>query len=373
MSPGFHIGRLTLLAIAAMFGMCAKSAAFSSGAPGCNVTVSAMMGAEGAPIVPSPGNWSLTAPLAYTSGVALTVAISNTNPAKQFRGILLWATNAAGNPVGVWTIPSGYAAVTGCSGASLTHTSNVAKNLRGFTFSPPVAGTGTITFRAVVTEECGVASCRTSYAFPNGVSVVESLYALSVSRTGDGAGTVINNVSGINCGAVCSADFPANQTVTLLALPAQNSVFSAWAGCDSVAADECTVIMNGQRGVTAAFPEARMDADGSGVPTRYEPATDGVLVLRYLFGLRGTALTNNALAGGAIRNAGEIATYLDARLSGMDVDGDNQVRATSDGLLILRYMLGLRGPTLVAGANQSVLSVSQIEARLATLMPQPAQ
>ncbi len=371
--PLLHIARLTLVAFAAVLGLYRESFAFSSGAPGCNVTAATMSGAEGPAIVPSPGNWSLTAPLTYTSGVALTVAIANTNPGKQFRGILLWATNTAGNPVGAWTIPSGYAAVAGCSGASLTHTSGVAKSLRGFTFTPPVAGTGTITFRAVVTEECGVASCRTSYAFPNGISVVESLYTLSVSRSGDGAGTVIENQSGINCGVVCSADFPANQAVTLLALPAQNSVFAAWTGCDSVAADECTVSMNGQRSVIAAFPEARMDADGSGVPTRYEPATDGVLVLRYLFGLRGPALTNNALAGGATRNAGDIAAYLDARVSGMDVDGDNVVRATSDGLLILRYMLGLRGAALVAGANQSVLNIAQIEGRLATLMPQPAQ
>ena len=37
-----------------------------------------------------------------------------------------------------------------------------------------------------------------------------------------------------------------------------------------------------------------MDVDSGGLPTRYEAATDGVLVLRYLLGLRGSALVNDA-------------------------------------------------------------------------------
>ncbi len=369
----FQAVRFILSALAVTVGLCAESLAFSTGSPTCPVTPTTMASNEGAASVLSPGGWTLTAPVGYNAGSTLSVAIANTNPGKQFRGILLWATNASGTPVGVWTAPSGYAAAPVCGGASLTHTSSAAKNQRSFTFSPPVAGTGTITFRAVVTEECGLGNCRTAYVFPNAISVVESLYTLTVSRSDDGTGTVIHNPSGLNCGAVCTADFVANQSVTLLALPAQNSVFTGWTGCDSVAADECTVSMNVVRGVVAAFPEAKMDADGSGLPTRYQPATDGVLVLRYLFGLRGTALTSSSLAGGATRNASQIATYLDARVLAMDADGDGVVRATSDGMLILRYMLGLRGAALIAGANQSVLTGPQIEARLAILMPQSAQ
>jgi hypothetical protein len=347
--------------------------AFSSGSPVCQVTASDMSGAEGTPAVASPNGWSITVATGYNAGVPLNVGISNTNPGKQFRGILLWATNSAGTRVGSWTAPSGYQLASGCASTSLTHASSTAKAQRSFSFSPPPAGSGTLTFRAVLTEECGAPSCRTTYAFPNGVSVVESLYTLTVSRAGDGSGTVIHNPSGINCGASCSADFAANQSVSLLALPAQYSVFSAWSGCDSTVGDQCTVAMNAQRTVIASFPEAKLDVDGSDTTTRYQPATDGVLALRYLFGVRGNALTANALSGGATRNAAQIVAYLDARSALLDVDGNGLADAVSDGLLMLRYMLGLRGAALLAGANLGVLTGPQIESRLGTLMPQPAQ
>ena len=58
-----------------------------------------------------------------------------------------------------------------------------------------------------------------------------------------------------------------------------------------------------------------MDVDGSGLPTRYEAATDGVLVLRYLLGLRGVSLVNNARALAARRatlRRSQIATSMPA-------------------------------------------------------------
>ena len=94
--------------------------------------------------------------------------------------------------------------------------------------------------------------------------------------------------------------------------------------------------------------------------------------MRYLFGLRGSALVNGAVASGvATRSATDIAIYLNARLGSMDVDGDGLVLPTTDGLMVLRYMLGLRGTALTAGARLGSLSGPQIEARLAALMPQP--
>jgi len=366
--------RVMLMAVLAVPALCLSptASANSSGSPVCTITPAQMDQVDLTAMVVSPNGWSINVPIAYTSGTPLTVAIANSNTSKQFRGLLLWATNAGGNLVGTWTAPAGYAAPSSCGGSSLTHASATAKSQRSFSFSPPAAGSGTLTFRAVVTEECGPGSCRAWHAFPNAISVTESLYTLTVARTGDGSGTVIYNPSGIQCGAVCTADFVANQSVTLLALPAANSVFTAWQDCDSTTSDQCTVAMNRNRTATAVFREARMDVDGSGLPTRYEAATDGVLVLRYLLGLRGSALVNDARAGGATRDAVRIATHLDARVAGMDVDGDGSVRATSDGLLILRYMLGLRGTALIAGANQGSLTAPQIEAALLTLMPQPA-
>ena len=59
---------------------------------------------------------------------------------------------------------------------------------------------------------------------------------------------------------------------------------------------------------TSAQSGGTLDIDGDG---KYDPFTDGLLVLRYLMGLRGTALVSGAVAQGATRSTAEqIETYL---------------------------------------------------------------
>ena len=351
--------------------LCETTHAFSSGSSVCSITPTVMNSNMLPATIMSPNGWSLSVPGNYSSGPALTVVLANTSAGKQFRGLLLWATNTSGALVGTWSIPVGYIMPVGCNPASLTHSSSTAKNQRSFSFTPPPPGSGSLTFRAVVNEECGSSNCRSAHAFPDPVTTVEATFALTVSRNGDGAGTLSHSASGINCGAACTASIAANQNVTLLASAAHNAVLAAWTGCDSVATNQCTLTMSGPRAVSATFMEAQMDVDDSGAPTRYDAATDGVLVVRYLFGLRGSALVNGAVAAGVpTRNSADIAIYLNSRLGSMDVDGDGFVLATSDGLMILRYMLGLRGAALTAGAHLGSLSDAQIETRLGILMPQ---
>ena len=124
--------------------------------------------------------------------------------------------------------------------------------------------------------------------------------------------------------------------------------------------------------VVAAGP---LDVDASDTATRYDPATDGVLVLRYMLGLTGTALTANATGGTASRTDPTlIKNHLDGiRLSALDVDGDNTIDALTDGLLIVRYMLNIRGAPLVAGAVNpagSRKTFIAVEGHLGPLMPQ---
>ena len=113
-----------------------------------------------------------------------------------------------------------------------------------------------------------------------------------------------------------------------------------------------------------------LDADGDG---RYDALTDGTLVLRYLFGLRGNTLINGAVGPGAQRRtAAEIIGWLDQRRAAFDVDADGKVDALTDGVMILRYMFGLRGPALVNGAIGNGAgrgTAAQIEGYIATLMP----
>ena len=79
--------------------------------------------------------------------------------------------------------------------------------------------------------------------------------------------------------------------------------------------------------------------------------TDGLLVLRHLFGFTGTTLTDGALASSASRMDGEaIAAYLNNNADNLDIDGDGSTSALTDGLLLLRYLFGFDGATLIDGA-----------------------
>jgi uncharacterized delta-60 repeat protein len=83
-------------------------------------------------------------------------------------------------------------------------------------------------------------------------------------------------------------------------------------------------------------------------------SSDAMLVTRYLLGFRGDALTSGAIGANPGRTAEEIVTYLDALkndpLKKLDLDGDGESLAMTDGLLMLRAMLGLSGEALTAGA-----------------------
>ena len=91
-----------------------------------------------------------------------------------------------------------------------------------------------------------------------------------------------------------------------------------------------------------------LDVDGNGTVGLL---TDGLLLVRYLIDIRGPALTNLALAGNAHEHRDtheEIAAYLQGLEDGnvLDVDGNGAVGLLTDGLLIVRYLIGTRGPAL---------------------------
>jgi Reeler domain len=114
-----------------------------------------------------------------------------------------------------------------------------------------------------------------------------------------------------------------------------------------------------------------LDVDTSRAPSRYHALTDGILVVRYLLGLRGTSLTTGAKGSTALRTDSEIETQIEfLRTSGaLNVDGDAQTLPETDGLLIVRYLLGYRGQALVQGVNGGALDSSIVETRIGALLP----
>lgn len=109
--------------------------------------------------------------------------------------------------------------------------------------------------------------------------------------------------------------------------------------------------------------------DSTDAATKYDAATDGVLIIRYLMGFRDEALIQNARGATAKRDAAAIASHLASVLSALDVDGDGLTKALTDGLLILRRMLGLQGAALTNGANKGSRTDSEIAAAIDALKP----
>ena len=82
-----------------------------------------------------------------------------------------------------------------------------------------------------------------------------------------------------------------------------------------------------------------------------QPLTDGLLVIRHLFGFSGDSLISGAVSGEANRDDSDsIGSYLTEADSELDIDGDGESKPLTDGLLLIRYLFGFSGDSLVSGA-----------------------
>jgi len=147
-------------------------------------------------------------------------------------------------------------------------------------------------------------------------------------------------------------------------------------GLDPNDASDATSDQNND-GVTAldeflagTIPSGSLDIDGNG---QYDALTDGLLLLRGMFGLDGSALVTGTIASNAAYTE---SVDIEARIATLgdlaDIDGNGQIDALTDGLLTLRYLFGLEGDTLIAGvvaSDATRTSAVDIEDHLKTLMP----
>jgi Divergent InlB B-repeat domain len=138
--------------------------------------------------------------------------------------------------------------------------------------------------------------------------------------------------------------FDVGSTINVNAIPGAGYTFNAWVGpVANTAQSATTVSMDTPKTVTATFkstnPILNIDNSGEADASKYGAATDGVLLIRYLLGFRGVALVNGALGSGpALRNSTQIEQHIQSNLSFFDVDGDGLVLVHSDALMILRRL-----------------------------------
>ena len=181
-------------------------------------------------------------------GAAGSVTIADTMPA-QLTGVT-WT--CAGSGGGTCSAASGTGNLGGTLslpvGASATYT--VQANVIAGT------GTGTVTNTATATLGGGVVDPDTSNNAAVDTDSIGVLRTLSVSKTNGNGGSVITVPASISCGTSCTSatgSFVNGTAVVLTASPVSGASFTSWGGACTGTSPTCTVTMNSDLSVTAAF------------------------------------------------------------------------------------------------------------------------
>lgn len=101
------------------------------------------------------------------------------------------------------------------------------------------------------TPDAGVPTrCATTMSAARNVTATfgrELIVALS------GNGTVTSAPAGINCGTDCNQVYADGTSVVLTAVAGGGAQFGSWSACTTPVGNQCTIVMNGPRSVTASF------------------------------------------------------------------------------------------------------------------------
>lgn len=99
------------------------------------------------------------------------------------------------------------------------------------------------------------------------------------------------------------------------------------------------------------------DKDGN-----VDALTDGLLLLRHSFGLRGLSLTDKAISKSSQLVSENVQSNVaNASTSFADIDGSGNVDALTDGLILLRYLFGLNGEPLIDSAVSETATRRSLE------------
>jgi hypothetical protein len=185
------------------------------------------------------GSTNATCTVTVTQAVTVTANFTLTQHALT----VVKAGNGAGT---VTTTPAGINCGTDCA-------ENFDYNTMVTLSATPSAGS---TFAGWSGGGCsGTSACTVTLTAANTVTATFTLnaYALTIDKSGNGAGTVASNPAGIDCGMDCSQSFDYNTMVTLTATAATGSTFTGWSGGGCTGTGTCTVTLTAATTVTATF------------------------------------------------------------------------------------------------------------------------
>ncbi len=225
-----------------------------------------------------------TASFSVLPSTTLTVAVSGSS-----------AGTVTSNPAG---INCSNAAGSDCSetysqGSTVTLTATPASNSRFTRWTGAAA--------SCASNPCSLT--LTGNAFNVGAVFDASSRVLTISKTGNGLGTVSSMPVGINCGSSCSANFVSGGLVTLSAVASGTDNFQGWSGGGCSGNGSCAVTLNADTTITASFTASTTLGDVFGL-------TSANHVVSFDRATPGTFRTNAVVTG---LTAGETVLAIDTR------------------------------------------------------------
>ncbi len=230
-----------------------------------------------------------------TGACSVTMDAAKSVTASFGPGKTLTVTKTGSGTGTVTSAPAGIACGATCSagyseGAAVTLTAVAASGSRFTGWSGACTGTGT----------CSVTMDSNKSVTANFVLS----RALTVAKTGTGAGTVSGDPVGVDCGSTCTASYDDGTVVTLTATPAVGSRFVGWSGA-CTGSGACSVTMDAAKSVTADFIALRhltvaKSGPGSGAVTSAPFGLDCGLTCGADFDDRSSVLLTATASAGSI-------------------------------------------------------------------------
>ncbi|MBE7447929.1 MAG: hypothetical protein HS111_03260 [Kofleriaceae bacterium] len=185
-----------------------------------------------------------------TAACVVSVTAATTVTA-TFQADRVLTVSTSGNGAGTVTSAPGGISCPGDCAEAYTHGSTVRLT------ATPTTGS---TFTGWSGGGCsGTGVCDVSMTAARSVQATFALttHTLTVSRAGNGAGTITSTPAGIACGADCTETVTFGATLTLAAEAATGSTFTGWSGGGCSGTDTCVVTVTAATTVTATFEADR--------------------------------------------------------------------------------------------------------------------
>jgi hypothetical protein len=210
--------------------------------------------------LPVLGGWRVLYPVISAIPGIITFTLAQGTSSSQSLAI----ANAGGSVLN-WSVAKGGA------GTWLSFTPATGSGSASVTVTADAAGLANGTYNSTLIVS-GDGISETVEVQINLTLTAGNLYRLTLTvksdTTGKGGGLVYNAASGISCSntgsdpvtqlGTCQADILAGTVLTLTQSPDSNSTWAVWSHPGCITGQDCQVVMDGVKNVTATFPYAYM-------------------------------------------------------------------------------------------------------------------